>query len=250
MDNAKQMTPSPLYYRWVLLAGVWSLYAVFGLVVTSLAPLVKLIEADLAMTHVQMGTTMGAWQLVFIGSAVPCGILLDKLGPRRALAIGGVLIGASVLARAYATDFTELLLAVMLFGLGGPIVSAGAPKVVTTWFEGSARGLAMGIYMTGPAIGGMVSLTMTHSVLLPALDGSWRQVMVLWGCVAMVVSLLWLVAASAGQSGERDGKAGVTGLPQTHLIRRLVRQPAVVLVLMMSIGVLKFPARFDGDHFS
>ena len=51
----------------------------------------------------------------------------------------------------------------MLFGLGGPIISAGAPKAIVSAFEGSTRGLAMGIYMTGPAIGAIVSLTLTNS---------------------------------------------------------------------------------------
>ena len=151
------MIQAPYWYRWVLLAGVWLLYAGFGLVATSLSPLVSLIESDLHLTHVQMGSTMGAWQLVYIFSAIPCGILLDKLGPRVALTIGACLIGASVFARGNAESFTELILAVMLFGLGGPIISAGAPKVVIGWFKGSSRGLAMGIYMTGPAIGGIVS---------------------------------------------------------------------------------------------
>jgi len=146
--------PAPIWYRWLLLSGVWFLYAIFGLVATSLSPLVLLIESDLNLTHAQMGSIMGAWQLVYIFSAIPCGILLDRLGPRAALTIGVLLIGASVFARGYAASFTELLLAVMLFGLGGPIISAGAPKVVTEWFKGSSRGLAMGIYMTGPAIGG------------------------------------------------------------------------------------------------
>ncbi len=234
------MIHPPSYYRWLLLAGVWSLYAVFGLVVTSLAPLVKMVEADLGMTHVQMGTTMGAWQLVYIASAIPCGILLDRLGARWALVLGGLLIGASVLARAYAADFTGLLLAVMLFGLGGPIISAGAPKVVTAWFEGSSRGLAMGIYMTGPAIGGIISLTMTHSVLLPVFEGSWRQVMMLWSAVAFGVSALWLLIASVGDPGSREPGPRSGGIPQTQVIGRLLRQPAVVLVLMMSIGVFLF----------
>ena len=117
------------WYRWILLSGVWFLYAIFGLVATSLSPLVLLIESDLNLTYAQMGSTMGAWQLVYIFSAIPCGILLDKTGPRTALTIGALLIGASVFARGTAENYTELLLAVMLFGLGGPIISSGAPKV-------------------------------------------------------------------------------------------------------------------------
>ncbi len=79
-DTAPNLPEAPPEYRWLLLFGVWVLYAAFGLAATSLAPLVGLIESDLNLSHVQMGTTMGAWQLVYIFSAIPGGMLLDKIG--------------------------------------------------------------------------------------------------------------------------------------------------------------------------
>ncbi|HIC24504.1 MAG TPA: hypothetical protein EYO82_01165, partial [Gammaproteobacteria bacterium] len=77
--------------RWLPLAGVWCLYAAFGLNIASLAPLVSVIESDLSIRHAQMGTILGAWQLVYIGAAIPCGILLDRIGGRSALVLGGIL---------------------------------------------------------------------------------------------------------------------------------------------------------------
>jgi len=235
------LTRAPAWYRWAVLAGVWVLYAAFGLVATSLSPLVLLIESDLNLTHAQMGSTMGAWQLVYIFSAIPCGILLDRLGSRTALTIGVLLIGASAFARGNATSFTELVMAVMLFGLGGPIISAGAPKVVTGWFKGSSRGLAMGVYMTGPAIGGIISLTMTHSVLLPAFDQSWRDVMFLWAGMCMVGAVVWLGISShpAMRAGSEEQTAS-SSLPHGQVLMLLIKQPAVLLVLMMSVGVFLF----------
>ena len=151
MSDREPAQSPPRYLRWFLLLGVWSLYGTFGLIATSLAPLVVEVETDLGMSHVAMGTVMGAWQLVYILAAIPCGILLDRLGVRWSLLIGALLVGASAFGRSVAEGYGELLLAVMVFGLGGPIISAGAPKVITQWFTGSQRGLAMGIYMTGPA---------------------------------------------------------------------------------------------------
>jgi len=235
------LTRAPAWYRWAVLAGVWVLYAAFGLVATSLSPLVLLIESDLNLTHAQMGSTMGAWQLVYIFSAIPCGILLDRLGSRTALMNGVLLIGASAFARGNATSFTELVMAVMLFGLGGPIISAGAPKVVTGWFKGSSRGLAMGVYMTGPAIGGIILLTMTHSVLLPAFDQSWRDVMFLWAGMCMVGAVVWLGISShpAMRAGSEEQTAS-SSLPHGQVLMLLIKQPAVLLVLMMSVGVFLF----------
>jgi len=57
-------------------------YGSFGLVARSLAPVASLVIEDLQMTHAEMGMAMGAWQLVYIFSAVPAGMLLDRIGAR------------------------------------------------------------------------------------------------------------------------------------------------------------------------
>jgi len=206
---------------------------------TSLAPMASLIIADLDMSHGGMGLAMGAWQLVYIFAAVPAGMLLDRLESRAALAIGGLLIGLSALARVYAPDSMTLILAVMLFGLGGPIISAGAPKVVVSSFTGSSRGLAMGIYMTGPAIGGIVSLTMTHSVLLPMFENSWRAVMGLWSAVAIGATLAWFLLATFVRTPTPPEHSGPRP-SQFQVISELITKPTVIIVLLMSIFVFMF----------
>ena len=224
--------------RWLVLFGVWSIYCTFGLVVTSLAPLVKLIEHDLAMSHAEMGTVMGAWQLVYIAAALPCGILLDRLGSRWALLLGALCVAASAYFRSQADSFAGLLAAVMLFGIGGPIVSAGAPKVITHWFQGQSRGLAMGIYITGPAVGGVVSLTLTHGWLLPYFEQDWRKILALWGALAALSGVLWFALASLpGIRPIADERQSSAHTPHRQLVLGLLARPAVRLVLAMAVGV-------------
>lgn len=229
--------------RWLLLAGLWLSYLSFGVVAVSIAPLVATIRADLALSNSALGSIMGAWQLVYIVSAIPCGLLLDRLGARTALTLGVLLISASAAGRAFADDYWQLLFAVMCFGLGGPIVSSGAPKVVTSIFTGSRRGFAMGIYMTGPTLGGIVALTLTHPVLMPLLGESWRNVMLLWSTLAVITALLWLAITAAARREFRaelaptapaeagEGSAGVAAI---------LRMPGVKLVLAMSVGVFLY----------
>lgn len=234
-----------------MLFGVWLLYSAFGLVAASLAPLVSIVETDLAISHTRMGSIMGAWQLVYIFSAIPCGMLLDRLGARWALLLGVLLIAASALARSVAIDYWGLLFAVMLFGLGGPIVSSGAPKVITSLFEGRDRGFAMGIYMTGPALGGVVALTLTHSVLLPLFDGDWRKLLQLWAGLAVVFGVIWFVLASVQRAAENghdplergaapSGSQDQSARAEKSGLRDLLRIPAVPIVLCMSVGVFMF----------
>ncbi len=230
--------PSPHPARWLILFGVWFIYCAFGLIATSIAPLVGRIEDDLAMSHSAMGSVMGAWQLMFIAAAVPCGIALDRLGSRWALTLGALCIAASALGRSFASDYYELLAAVMLFGVGGPVVSAGAPKVIAEWFDGPSRGLAMGMYITGPAIGGAVSLTLTNAVLLPQFDNEWRSIFALWAGLAVVAGSVWfLIASLPGVRELTAPRPPAASGPHRAVLVQLLERPAVRLLLLMGVSV-------------
>lgn len=227
--------------RWLLLLGLWLCYFSFGAIASSLAPLVPLIQAELEINHAAMGSIMGAWQFVYIAAAIPAGMLLDRLGGTRALVIGVTFVALSAFGRAWADGYWSLLLAVMLFGVGGPIISSGAPKVVTGIFQGSNRGLAMGIYMTGPTLGGILALTLTHSVLLPFFDQSWRSILSLWGAVAVAAGLCWFAIASTAGRGVSGFDENSSDPDQADRekpsVRQLVAITGVPLVLAMSVGV-------------
>ena len=216
-----------------MLAGVWFCYMTFGLSMASLAPLVREIESDLAFSHSAMGTVLGAWQFVYIFAAIPCGILLDRIGARWGLAIGALIIGLSGIFRGFAEEYIHLLIAVALFGLGGPLISAGAPKVVSERFEGKDRGLAMGIYITGPGIGAVMALLLTQPLILPWLDGNWRALLQIWGGVSLAAGLFWLLVAkeSPRTPDGLEGRAIMSGLVE------MLRIPAVRLILLMSVAV-------------
>ena len=220
--------------RWWKLSGVWFLYLAFGLTMASLAPLVAEIESDLQFSHAAMGSIMGAWQFVYIFAAIPCGLLLDRLGGKWGIFLGGVLIALSGLLRGLADSYAMLLLAVGLFGLGGPLISAGAPKIVSEHFVGSQRGLAMGIYITGPGIGAIAALLLTQPVLLPLLKGDWQRLLQFWGLVSLAAAVFWLLVVWRDSSGPRVTKgaqATIKGLQD------LLDISAVRLILLMSVGV-------------
>ena len=131
-DTGEQPHP----YRWAMLGCVWLLYFAFALSIASIAPLVYQVMADLGMNRAEIGTVLAAWQLTYIFCSVPCGSLLDRFGPRRTMFCSMLVIALSVAIRGVASDYVTLLLAVMVFGIGGPLISSGAPKVVATWFTG------------------------------------------------------------------------------------------------------------------
>ncbi len=231
-------TEEPPAIRWAILFGVWTVYFCFGLTITGLAPLIVPITQDLAISHTTMGGVLGIWQLVYIAAAVPCGGFLDRVGARRAVFLGALIIALSGLLRGIADNVIVLYLAVGLFGIGGPIVSAGAPKEIARWFTGSDRGLAMGIYITGPALGSIAALSLTNSVLMPAFSDDWRAVLILWAGVSAIGALVWFTIASLPAARRHDPPASVgKPRPQREVIGELLRLPAVRLLLVMSVAI-------------
>ena len=199
-----------------MLALVWVVYACFGLTIGTLPPLVEPIRDDLGMSSAQMGLVLGAWQFVYIATASPLGALVDRLGARRSIMIGILVIFLSLALRGLAVDFWTLFLAVALFGVGGPVISIGAPKVVAQWFQSNERGAAAGLYATGPLVGISVALATAASVVAAA-----------W----------WLLAREA--PGQEAGSGGGRAAEETAglgVLLELLRIRNVQVILVLSVA--------------
>ncbi len=229
--------------RWLMLALVWLLYASFGITAGTIPPLVGPILEDLGMTYTQMGLVLGAWQLVYIGTASPLGTLVDRLGIRRSLGAGIAVIWLSLVLRGLAVDFFTLLAAVALFGIGGPIISIGAPKVVAVWFAGKERGTAAGIYTTGPVAGAAFALATAGSLVMP-LTGTWRGISLIYGAIVFLVMVAWWALAREAPASSSDGKEQVVSAsaPSGSVLWSLLRLRNVQLILVLA------PATFLLNH--
>jgi cyanate permease len=224
-----------------MLAAVCLLYYCFGLTMVSLAPLVGAITQELGLSHSAMGGVLGAWPLVYIATAIPCGMVMDRIGPRRALFAGALIVGISGVMRGLSDGYFSLFFAVALFGIGGPLVSVGSPKVIALWFEGKDRGFAMGCYFAGNALGGITALSATNSVLMPFTGGDWRAVLIFYGCLALGASLIWLVVSAHPAS--RMVEQELANEQRGTFLREfaeLIRLPVVYTILIMSVFMLGF----------
>ncbi len=236
------ISPAEHPFRWAMLGGVWLIYFSFGLLSASMAPLVARITADLDISHTAMGSILGAWPLVYIVVAIPCGAFVDRVGLKWSLFLAALIMATSGGLRAVAPDFWTMFLAVGIFGIGGPLISIGAPKAIAQWFKGPERGLAMGIYITGPALGSVLSLSLTNSVLLPLVGGEWRSVLLVHAGLVVAAGFGWLIVATnpINRSVEATHRRGGTMGDQIAVFGKLLRIPSVGLVLMMSVGIFFF----------
>ena len=221
-----------------MLFGVWILYFCFGLTAYSLAPLVRPITQELNMNYAEMGRVLGSWQLIYIFTALPCGSFIDRVGLRTSLLISAVLIGLSCLTRGFAQGPFTLLIAVAFFGLGGPLISIGAPKLISIWFKGRERGLAMGLYITGLTAGVVTALSITNSVVMPWMDGEWREVLKIYSYLVFLSGLIWIFISANQESREmEESLRNIERPPQIQVFRELFNLAPVRILLLLGIGI-------------
>ena len=214
------LDPYSSRYRWVMLALLWLLYACFGSIFRCLSPLITPILQDLNISYSQMGLILGSWQLTYIAAAAIAGILIDKWGTRKTLFLGTVIMALSVGLRNFSHGFGTFLPLVALFGLGGPMISIGCPKTIAQWFRGKDRGTAVGVYLTGPWLGGAFALAATNSAIMPLTGHSWRLTFAFYGLMALAVAFLWwFLARDIEVSGDSDHVGMKT------VLVRLIRDP-------------------------
>lgn len=219
--------------RWIALAGVWLVYMAFGATAASLAPLLPEIRADFGTDNAMFGLILGVWPLVYIAAAIPAGILLDRVGVSVGLLCASLIIGISAALRGWADGPYEMLFAVGVFGIGGPLISIGAPKLIASLFSGSQRALAMGIYTTGPSLGAIATLSLTNKWLIPLL-GSWREVMFFHAGVAILCGLIWFSFQRFAALPKLMSKPEPFDL---GALKAIISHKQVLMILAMAIGI-------------
>lgn len=129
------------------------------------------LKRDLALSDTQLGWLGTAYVLVFSLASLPFGLLGD-LRSRRAVIAGGIALwSAATSLSGLALGFTSLFIARALVGLGGAAAAAASASLVADYFPGRRRALAMGIFMAGLAVGGVLGIMLAGQ--LEALYG-WR----------------------------------------------------------------------------
>jgi cyanate permease len=213
------------------------IYVAFGMVLLAIPPMVEDVRADLGLSRGMLGFALGAWALLYIFTAPPAGRVVDQLGLRLSLTVGSLLIAASAVMQACAQGVVLLWLAIGIIGIGGPLVSLSAPKLVAVWFPTPRdRGLAVGLYTSAPALGGMLALILTNSVLLPAL-GDWRRVLVFEAALNLLAASAWVLISWRSSSGpDTADRPEVPTLRGAEAAKALLGSAGVRLAMLLGIG--------------
>src|SRR3990172_9375673 len=97
------------------------------------------IASDLQQTFHASAAALGGlaatYFYVYTVMQIPTGILVDTLGPRRIVTLGGIVAGAGSLMFGYAATLTEASIGRMLIGLGVSVAFISLLNLIEAWFH-------------------------------------------------------------------------------------------------------------------
>ncbi|MFC0506241.1 MFS transporter [Micromonospora costi] len=179
---------------------------------------------------------------VYAAMQVPVGVLLDRFGSRRLLAVGGALMVAGQLCFALATDVRLAVVARILVGLGDAMTFISVLRIVTFWFPGRANPLVVQLTGTlgqfGAILGAVPLVALLH-------HAGWTPAFLVAAALGATAVLLVLVAVR--DTPHRETIAGPP--PRPAAVRRDLAtawaQPGTRLGLWTH-----FVTQFSGNVFA
>lgn len=146
------------------------------------------IREDLEITAAQFGFFMSAVFGAQLFSAIPSGVITDRLGVGWTLFGAMLTMFAGTLLFSVAENFDAALIAAFLIGLGYSFVNPATAKGVVRWFPAQWRGTAMGLKQLGVPLGGVIGAG--GGALAAFME--WQGVLWIAAGMTFVAALLWL----------------------------------------------------------
>ena len=161
--------------------------------VLCLPPLIPLIHRDLLLNEKQIGLLTGATPLLLALFSIPGSLLIAKLGARRTLAAGLLVVAAAAALRGVGPAVAVLVGMTLLMGLGIAMIQPAFPPLSRIWFPGRS-GLATAVYSNGLLVGEVAAAALTIPLVLPLLGRSWELGLAFWSLPLVATGALVLLA--------------------------------------------------------
>jgi len=172
------------------------------------------LAAAFQTSAASLGVLAATYFYVYTVMQVPTGVLVDTLGPRRILALGGLIAGGGSLLFGLAGSLDGALAGRTLIGLGVSVTFIAMLKIIAVWFEEHRFATVVGISML---VGNLGSVLAGAPLSWLAQAAGWRGVFVGVGVLSLALgALCWLLVR------DRPGAKGTAPAPAPAFDRTVI----------------------------
>jgi len=188
MDKEKREEVFRLRWWVLLLMGL----AIFGsyYAYDAVSPIADFIIKGMKITRAEYGLLFSYYSLPNFIMVLVGGILLDKIGIRKAGSLYSGLCALGVLLTAAGANFQVMLWGRFIYGIGSESLIITMNKILSKWFRGKELAFAFGLNITVARLGTFAALN--SAARIQEWSGSWR--LALWvSAVLMFLSFAFFL---------------------------------------------------------
>ncbi|MFN4111211.1 MAG: MFS transporter [Ignavibacteria bacterium] len=149
---------APTYLRWI----VWLFISLsmFGnyYIYDSISPLADLLKTQLRFSDSNIGLLNAIYSFPNIIMVLIGGIIIDRIGTRKAVFIFTFLVMLGSLLTAVKGDIFVMAAGRLLFGLGAESMIVAITTIIARWFKGKELSFAFGLNLTLARLGSFMAL--------------------------------------------------------------------------------------------
>lgn len=190
--------------QWVVLASLWLAYLLSFVARLVWSSVMSIANEDLGFTVIQGSSYITAFYIGYAITALPGGILSDKIGYRKTilLSLAGVTVGTALMGTV--TDYYVGFAFRFILGLFSGPLNACCLSAIADVFSERQRGTATGLLMTCTSLG--ISVVNLYAPSLATSYG-WQAAMFATAVIPLAILILCFFtlrgAAGSGDSSEK-----------------------------------------------
>lgn len=200
--NLKQTSSLSLWRPWL----IWGAAATFYLYEYALraSPSVMTHElmVDLDVTSTILGVLTSFYYYAYVPLQIPCGVIVDRFGPRRVVTASAVLcvVGAFLFAESHSLIMAQI--GRFLLGMGSACAYLSCAKIGAEWFSHSRFAMIAGLTMMMGTLGGTFG---GRPVAMLVNAYSWRTTMLILALIGVAVTIVsWIIIRDKPENSLTD----------------------------------------------
>ena len=184
---ALPVSSQPRPYRFVIGAMFAVVTVTGGMSMFAVAPVLPLIIDDYGINRGTASLLTSVVPLMHVLLALPCSLLVGRLGPKTLITIAGLMASAPAFS-IFASSFYILLATRVVYGLSLALLIPAVAPLLMQRFRPGELSFMNGMFLTSISIG----VTISSFIVAPiAAELGWKQALSLFGCAAFVAAIGW-----------------------------------------------------------
>lgn len=207
---ATPLPPPPAALRWTVLAVLGGALFAGGYLYDCIGPLAKVLSGQLGYSNADIGMLQAVASAPSLVMVLMGGIIIDRIGARRAILMFASLGLAGTLLTASSPRLGVMAAGRLLYGLGSGSLSVAVSTAIAKWFRGPRLSFSFGVSLTLQRLGSLAA--QTGPAWAPWLYVRWRPPLLLAlgiGAVALASGLVYgVLERRAAARFDLDGQPG------------------------------------------